>query len=366
MKRLRVSILGLIAIVVVLAMAFAALRTASNLWFSALYTFTTVVLLLAVIAARFGHRSTRAFWFGFAVFGWGFLVLGSGAWLNPYGSDSEEGIGRNINPELLTSDLIFYLLPRLRKETNDLGEINRITANTIGIAHLLITLALALFGGSVAAFMRSRRGRAKSGRSGTIVASSVILAGLAFGLAASSGHPTRPPKPSFPAGAMHEPEGISRSDAEWYSKHLTAMDEAPLWRDRDATVYRLLWLPSFDNPVCVRIDRTAEGARLHARVLDGKGGSEPGQVAIDRWLTLDDGRWRELERLLEAASFWDLPTKPKDHGGFDGDQLIVEGVQGSRYHVVERWMPDPAYARLCRYMLDLTGMNVEKAWDRYH
>jgi hypothetical protein len=56
----------------------------------------------------------------------------------------------------------------------------------------------------------------------------------------------------------------------------------------------------------------------------------------------------------------------KGDGDTDGDQLIVEGVRGGKYHVVDRWMPDPAYAELCRYMLDLTGIKVGEAWDGYH
>ena len=73
MKRLQVSILSVILVTVACALAFTALKTASDFWLSALYTFTTVLLLAAVIAARFRRGNEMAFWFGFAVFGWGFL-----------------------------------------------------------------------------------------------------------------------------------------------------------------------------------------------------------------------------------------------------------------------------------------------------
>ena len=62
---------------------------------------------------------------------------------------------------------------------------------------------------------------------------------------------------------------INDFEVEWYSKQLVAMGERPLWKltqgDREATVYRLLWLPSFHHPVCVRIDRS-----------DPRGSSMPG------------------------------------------------------------------------------------------
>ncbi len=107
------------------------------------------------------------------------------------------------------------------------------------------------------------------------------------------------------------------------------MKEQPLWsragRDSETRIYRLLWLPSFHHPVCVRVDHSSQGTRLHARVLDGAGGYDPGQVAIDREVALGHHQWRELERLVSAAAFWEMPTRtPEDSGGSDGDQLIVE------------------------------------------
>src|SRR4051794_40881868 len=58
---------------------------------------------------------------------------------------------------------------------------------------------------------------------------------------------------------------------DWYSKHLKAMKEPSLWKlcekDRSVTVYRLLWLPTFDRPVSVRLVRRSEGAVLYAVLL---------------------------------------------------------------------------------------------------
>jgi hypothetical protein len=102
------------------------------------------------------------------------------------------------------------------------------------------------------------------------------------------------------------------------------------------------------------------------KVLDGQGGYDPGQVAIDRDITLAEEEWKNLNEYLEKAEFWAMPTRPGRDGGCDGDQLIVEGVKGDKYHLVDRWMPEPAYEELCRHMLDLTGLDVQRNWDRYH
>ena len=92
---------------------------------------------------------------------------------------------------------------------------------------------------------------------------------------------------------------------------------------------------------------------------------KPGQIAIDKTTFLDSNQLSDVEHHLEHARFWDSPTKD-GHDGLDGDQLIVEGVQGGRYQIVDRWEPDPEYTRLCRFILDLTAIRIQKAWERYH
>jgi hypothetical protein len=366
MKRFRTSIMGMVLVVAAFAMAFAALRSASDLWFSAVYTFTVVLLLLTVIVARFRRGDEKAFWFGFAVFGWGFFLLGFGLWMNPLASfDFEEGEPSRLNPNLLTSRAIFVVVTRLRTHADAVQDIEKITWNTIGIAHLLITMVLAVCGGMIGALLRRRRGKIVS------VKSLAILAALAAVTTfVSSGFSPKPPALFFPKLAFDERKEHSDFVAAWYSGHLRAMGEPSLWQlsrnSKDAIVYRLLWLPSFHHSICVRIDRTPGGPKLHATVLDGQGGYEPGLVAIERNIVLPEEEWKTLNQLLERAGFWTMPTRLADDGGCDGDQLIVEGVSEGTYHLVDRWMPEPAYLDLCRHMLDLTGLDVERSWGSYH
>jgi hypothetical protein len=75
MKRIRFSIAGLLVVILVLGVGFAALKESTDLWHSGLFTLTVGVLLISVLLAM--HRSTakRAYWIGFALFGWSYLAL---------------------------------------------------------------------------------------------------------------------------------------------------------------------------------------------------------------------------------------------------------------------------------------------------
>jgi hypothetical protein len=75
MARFRFSIASLLAVVLVLAVGFAAMREATEVWSSSIFTLTLGALLCSVLLAIHRAAARRAFWVGFALFGWGYLVL---------------------------------------------------------------------------------------------------------------------------------------------------------------------------------------------------------------------------------------------------------------------------------------------------
>jgi hypothetical protein len=75
MRRIRFNIANLLVVVLFVAVGFAALRESSDLWDSGLFTLTLTVLLVSVLLAVHRSESRRAFWLGFALFGWGYLAL---------------------------------------------------------------------------------------------------------------------------------------------------------------------------------------------------------------------------------------------------------------------------------------------------
>jgi hypothetical protein len=69
----RLTIAALMLLIVVCAANFAALRTSSPYWASAMVSLTVLALLGSVVAGLWGRH--RAGWSGFAIFGWGYFLL---------------------------------------------------------------------------------------------------------------------------------------------------------------------------------------------------------------------------------------------------------------------------------------------------
>ena len=75
MRSFRVSIAGLMGAVLIAALCVAALRFASETWAGVTLMATCGVLGLAVVGVVYRDVPERAWWLGFALFGWGYLVL---------------------------------------------------------------------------------------------------------------------------------------------------------------------------------------------------------------------------------------------------------------------------------------------------
>ena len=93
MPRFRISLASLLGIVAVIAMGLAGMVSASSLWTTAAATVCLAVLLSAVLAARLLTGIDRAFWAGFALFGWSYLLLVNWDWVGgQFGHDLTAGL----------------------------------------------------------------------------------------------------------------------------------------------------------------------------------------------------------------------------------------------------------------------------------
>jgi len=165
----------------------------------------------------------------------------------------------------------------------------------------------------------------------------------------------------FPPKVLAQDQPGNQFRTNWYSKHLRAMKEEPLYSADDASreSYRFLWLRTFHHPVAVRIWKCGSVRFISVKELDGAGGYEPGKLKLERKRELTSDEWHEFLRRLADACYWQLPTREDDFG-FDGAQWIFEGVREGRYHVVDRWTPQSGgYRELCLYALQLSGLKVD-------
>jgi hypothetical protein len=104
MRRFRFHIGTLVILVLVLGVAFAALRESNRIWDNGVFTLTVGVLLTSVLLAIHRSEKRRAFWLGFAIFGAAYLGLS----LIP-----------SIEPRLITTKALAYLVSKMARSNAD-------------------------------------------------------------------------------------------------------------------------------------------------------------------------------------------------------------------------------------------------------
>jgi hypothetical protein len=99
MAHLRISVGRMMILLLGLGLIMASLRFPSDTAAAAVLLVTQATLALASLAVVYRARECRAFWLGFALFGWGYMALTWDSWLGQ-GSD---------RPEMLTSITLDHL-----------------------------------------------------------------------------------------------------------------------------------------------------------------------------------------------------------------------------------------------------------------
>ncbi len=98
MKRFRFSIASLIGFILICGVAFAAFKESNEWWEKGTFTLLVLVFLSAVLLAIHREGARRAFWLGFALFGFVYLSL---TLIGP------------IETRLITSQALSYVYSRL-------------------------------------------------------------------------------------------------------------------------------------------------------------------------------------------------------------------------------------------------------------
>lgn len=185
---------------------------------------------------------------------------------------------------------------------------------------------------------------------------------------------TKPPDADpqyFPIGVFNKNPGLSEWVARWYASELRALEEPSLYKNEnstssevaknaDAEAYRITILPTWGNPIAIRVQRHGELYSLSARRLDGQAGYDPGKLVESKDITLNLQDSQRLSILIQNVDFFQMP-KEDNISGMDGDEWIIEGVSKGNYHVAWRWCAqayDPgkrnliAFLDLCKFLVD--------------
>jgi hypothetical protein len=93
----RISVAGLMAVVVFCGVGLAALRNASDLWAGILLQLTLLTFGISTIAVVCRHGRERARWFSFSLFGVGYMLIAFTTW------------GAKIEPVLVTTQLFRWV-----------------------------------------------------------------------------------------------------------------------------------------------------------------------------------------------------------------------------------------------------------------
>lgn len=183
----------------------------------------------------------------------------------------------------------------------------------------------------------------------------------------------------FPEGFAEEPTSdecgtvrprLSEIETEWYPSQWQAACETPLLDTKqavegDAFTLRFSYLPSFDHPLFLRLEKREERHLLIIKEMTGAGGYEPGIISRSKEVELsnDDLRfvYKKLEELRadRAAEAARLAREgPKDicFGTLDGTMWILEVVEEGQYDMFEFNSPNKgALYELGTLLLDKSG-----------
>lgn len=147
--RRRFTIAGLLGLVLVFALGLAAIRQASVLWTAGAATITLALLLTAVVGTIWLRGPDQAYWGGFALFGWSYVILANWDWVGgQFGHDLTSGFGDLADlaipvPRLTTNTMPGDAMDQMATRSVKLG-------NFVQIGRSLITLIFALLGGFIA------------------------------------------------------------------------------------------------------------------------------------------------------------------------------------------------------------------------
>jgi hypothetical protein len=154
MKRFRIPIAAVMAVIALVALELAALRLGSEAWVDLTRYLTVATLAAATYLARYRRGDHGNWWFGFALFGWAYFAMV----LDALGRRS---FAFGLRPMPSGAPILppVTLLGLLRGgEVSDGPSLLRLLWNRYEILQSILTLIVALAGGVLCGILAHRRG----------------------------------------------------------------------------------------------------------------------------------------------------------------------------------------------------------------
>lgn len=164
---------------------------------------------------------------------------------------------------------------------------------------------------------------------------------------------------------VYDAELVKHASAANDLPHLyDAFQELPLYAMPHCVdeVYSLTWIPSFHEPVLVRVWRAEDESFVIAKKLDSIG-YRFGGIKETYSRSLTTAEWRDITNRFTRANYWGLSQTTNDPVPHDGAVWLLGGWKARQYHWVGRHVPTDEYSEICKRLIQLSGL--ETAHDLY-
>jgi len=159
--------------------------------------------------------------------------------------------------------------------------------------------------------------------------------------------------------------GITEIEYNWYSSILKKMEEPSLMTAKGADVrfFRFTILPTWGNPISVRLSISDRIGTIEGKRLDGHAGYDSGKLFERTSVPVSKADLDQFLSLYAKLKFFALKTAD-DMPGLDGSQWILEVADKGAYHIVVRWTPteyDPVkrqtveFVNICKWLYKKSG-----------
>lgn len=114
---------------------------------------------------------------------------------------------------------------------------------------------------------------------------------------------------------------------------------SPIGKPPGYFALRIVYEPTFRNPIAVRYESSEDGTVYRAVRLSGRVGYDLGPIKKQEQSHPTEAEVSALKQALQTSGYWSLP--PRDSvRGMDGSELTVETVYEGKYRIVGRWAPE--------------------------